>query len=767
MDAGSTYALSGGTLYTPTININNGTFTFASGTLATDASTPAVAIVLGENGIFAANPISNANSNYTYTGNGTLALTMNHRLDNTISGTFTDFAGTVAVNKGALSSARFDARSANVSDSLKNNSNVTIALTDGTQLMGGTFACDLNITGTGYIEAKTGGDYYFGVLRDVSCTGVVTLTGNATIGGDTTIGGTTTLSNTVTANGNYTLTLGGNYNPNDKINISGQIKDGTSGALTLTLQSSTTTLGNANNTYSGGTTISSGSTLNALSAGSLGSAGVTNNGTLTFNISENGSFAQTITGSGVLNKTGTGTLKLTGANTNTGNTTVSAGTLDLSQGVIYKNLGANRAVTIGGGADSPATLIIAGFGWNNAHSLGTLNYSQGNFVLNNGTLQTSINAATGRGITLNAGGGTFNVIEGTTLTLQNTGNNKIAGAGSLTKTGTGVLKIESNNNTYTGNTIVSAGTLDLSQGVIYNTGTTTGCRHTVTIGGGADSPATLIIGGFEWNNSHSLGQLNNNQGNFVLNNGTVQTSIDAKTKRAITLNAGGGTFNVVEGTTLTLENSGANKITGVGVLIKTGTGMLKITSTNNDYTGETRVKAGELIIDGSLLSSSALIVDYGAMLSGSGEIGCDVTINDGGYLSPGNSPGTITLKSGLNMSGIWNEEITSLDLFDKTVVTGAATFDDTSVLNVFLTGYTPAPGDTFDILTAATITGYDNWENLLSASSRYIWNLSLVDINGGGQALRLSVDANAVPEPSTWALLMLGVLGLLGLRRRR
>ena len=41
-------------------------------------------------------------------------------------------------------------------------------------------------------------------------------------------------------------------------------------------------------------------------------------------------------------------------------------------------------------------------------------------------------------------------------------------------------------------------------------------------------------------------------------------------------------------------------------------------------------------------------------------------------------------------------------------------------------------------------------------------NLSVVDNHN----VRMQIDANAVPEPSTWALLVLGIAGLLYWRKR-
>src|SRR5258705_5440042 len=178
----------------------------------------------------------------------------------------------------------------------------------------------------------------------------------------------------------------------------------------------TTTL-TANNTYSGGTTISAGplavgadANLGAASGGlSFGGgtlqylAGFTSNRGVTLNagggtFDTNGNEAtlgETITGIGPLTKTGAGTLTLTGANTYSGSRTISTGTLQIGSG-------------------------------------GTAGSIVGNIV-NNAAL-------------------TFNRSDDLTF------SGEISGAGSLTKVGTGTFTL-SGTNSYSGATTISSGTL--------------------------------------------------------------------------------------------------------------------------------------------------------------------------------------------------------------------------------------------------------------------------------------------------------------------
>lgn len=104
---------------------------------------------------------------------------------------------------------------------------------------------------------------------------------------------------------------------------------GTGGASTLTKIGDGTQILSGNNTYSGATTISAG--ILQLGAGgtsgTLGSGAVQNDATLVFNRSDTFTVANLMAGSGQLEKAGSGTQILTAANTYSGSTTISGGSL--------------------------------------------------------------------------------------------------------------------------------------------------------------------------------------------------------------------------------------------------------------------------------------------------------------------------------------------------------------------------------------------------------------------------------------------------------
>ncbi|EDW1566280.1 AIDA autotransporter, partial [Salmonella enterica subsp. enterica serovar Mbandaka] len=169
---------------------------------------------------------------------------------------------------------------------------------------GGTF--DNAIGGSGNV-VKSGAD-------------TLTLSGSNSYTGGTTISGGTLVASTVEALGtgdvtnNATLELntGGDFINN--IGGTGRVEK--SGDDTLTLSGS--------NTYTGGTLINGG-TLVASNVEALGTGDVTDNATLALNTG--GTFDNAISGSGQVVKSGDKMLTLSGANSYSGGTLISDGTL--------------------------------------------------------------------------------------------------------------------------------------------------------------------------------------------------------------------------------------------------------------------------------------------------------------------------------------------------------------------------------------------------------------------------------------------------------
>ncbi|HWM24162.1 MAG TPA: autotransporter-associated beta strand repeat-containing protein [Chthoniobacterales bacterium] len=195
---------------------------------------------------------------------------------------------------------------------------------------------------------------------------------NATSLGTT--GGGTTVSSGATLQLQNNITIG-----NEALTLRGGGATGQNGALVNV---------SGTNNYGGLLTLGAASTISSDS----GTLNLTNIGTitgatygLTLRGSGNGSVASTIgTTSGTLTKSGTGTWTLTGANTFTGATTVNGGTLTLAAGSTGA-LGFTSAITVNSGG----TLLLAGNNQINnfaSLTLGGGTFARGNF--NEGGLNT-------------------------------------------------------------------------------------------------------------------------------------------------------------------------------------------------------------------------------------------------------------------------------------------------------------------------------------------------------------------------------------------
>jgi fibronectin-binding autotransporter adhesin len=197
---------------------------------------------------------------------------------------------------------------------------------------------------------------------------VKTGSGTQVLDGANTYSGTSTISG-----GTLQIGSGGSSGQigSGTITNNAELKINRSGTVTLSqaitgsgivTQAGTTVL-TGNNTYSGGTTISSGTVRvgDGGLTGSVGGGAISNDGTLEIKRSNSVALSQAITGSGSLAQTGTGDTTLSGnANSYSGTTIVSSGTLLATNTSPTSSATGSSSVIIGNGARLAGTGRISG-----------------------------------------------------------------------------------------------------------------------------------------------------------------------------------------------------------------------------------------------------------------------------------------------------------------------------------------------------------------------------------------------------------------------
>ncbi|GAR72471.1 outer membrane protein IcsA autotransporter precursor [Salmonella enterica] len=603
-----------------------------------------------------------------------------------------------------------------------------------------------NVTDNATLEMNTGGDFDNAISGSgqvvKSGDKTLTLSGANSYSGATTISGGTLVATNVDALGSGDVTddatlelnTGGTFD--NAISGSGQVVK--SGDETLTLSGT--------NSYSGGTLISGG-TLVASNVEALGTGDVTNDAVLELNTG--GTFDNAISGSGQVVKSGDKMLTLSGANSYSGGTLISDGTLVASNvealgsgdvtndAVLELNTGGTFDNVISGSGkvekSGDDALTLSG---SNTYSGGTL-ISDGTLVANNvdalGTGDVTNNAA----LALNTGGDFIN---------------NIGGTGRVEKSGDQTLTL-SGSNTYTGGTLISSGTLvatsvdALGTGNVTNNATlalNTGGDFITNIGGtgrvekSGDDALTL-----SGSNTYTGGTLISG-GTLVANDVNALGTGDVTDNAALMLNTGGDFINNIGGTgrveksgddTLTL--SGSNTYTG-GTLISGGTlvandvnalGTGDVTDNatlalnavgdfNNAIGGSGKVeKSGDdtLTLSGSNTYTGGTLINGGTLVAsnvealGTGDVTDDATLelNTGGKFDNAISGSGNVVKSGAD----------TLTLSGSNTYTGGTTINDGTLVATSVDAL--GTGDVTDDATLELNTGGD-FDNAISGSGQVV-----------------------------------------------
>ena len=686
----STVSMNGTAINLGTIAFNTsaGSYTFNAGGGSLTLSGAASALTVN----------ANTTGNVTQTFNVAVNLTPNTTsaaFTNNGTDVFLDFAGGVnSGNQSRVVSFTGTGRGGRVNGLTQGGGNTSVTF-------GGSGAWEFSGTtnASGNLTISTTGGLL--ISGNLSSTARTTLSGRAMINNDLTTGGLSairlTQSGTLEAygadrtinTGNHTLDTNATFAGSNTITIASLATiGGSTGSLINNITGTGKSLVFTNaNFYLADT--------EAARTRVIGGSGTTE---IQSNITNNGvgnTFA-----SGII-KQGTGTLILSGSNSYNGSTQIQGGALVMnSAGAMTSgNILLNGGVLGLGAGNFTSNFGTANnnFRWTQAGGVGggfaaygadrSVNVGGAGANINWGTVQFILNGQT---FMLGAADSTHTLtyvnplgLGNATRTIQvadGTSSSNVDGefsgvlsgtGGGINKTGTGTLLLSANN-TYSGETLLAAGTLALGHAnalgvggnISFSGGTLQyGANNTTDyssrlVGSGsavkidtnsqsvtyASALASSNSGGLEKIGSGTLILAGNNTyaGGTTITAGTLQIGNGGTTgslaSSSTISNSGALVFN--RSNTLAQGTDFSNTITGAGSLIQNGSGTL-VLSANNTYSGSTTINAGTIQLTGSI-SSSPTTINSGGTLMGNGTAGT-VTIASGGTIGPGNSPGTLTV----------------------------------------------------------------------------------------------------------------------------
>jgi autotransporter-associated beta strand protein len=368
---------------------------------------------------------------------------------------------------------------------------------------------------------------------------------------------------------------------------------------------------------------------------------------------------------------GSATWLLTGANTYTGATTVSAGVLQIGgsnldsaiilgphatlelnglnarigslagSGILQNNSTTAAALTMGGnntsttfsgviqdGGAGALSMVKAGLG---TFTLTGTNTYTGTTTISAGVLQVGSGGTTG---TLGSGA----VINNSSLVINRSDAlsiaNDFSGIGSLTQVGAGTTTL-AGDSSYSGSTTINAGVLSVS----------------VLANGGSNS---------------NLGASTNAATNLVLNGGTLQyTGVEAGTDRLFSVGTNGGTLDASGTGTLNFTNTGSmgfNSQSGIRTLTLTGTNngdntLAAVIGDNGGATALTKSGLGTWVLTGNNNNSGITMISAGGLQIGAGgttgSLGSGAVTNNSRLII--NRSDAITLANEISGSGSFTQ----------------------------------------------------------------------------------------------------------------
>jgi len=353
---------------------------------------------------------------------------------------------------------------------------------------------------------------------------------------------------------------------------------------------------------------------------------------------------------------------------------------------------------------------------------------QGADLLNTGYVySTVVSAITGTGTLTNSYGGTIKMKGNIDVAIINAGVVSAIG-GTMTLNGNVANNVTGRMEAGPGATIQLANGLATNQGTINLTGGTFDNNgHTLTNTGEITGNGTLKTGGITNTGTVNLwgSEPTAVYGNVTNHNLMNVTDLSATFFDDVTNNG-------------TVTNSGSIIVCGAYTQL-----------------------AGQTINNGILTQTSIDI--QGGSLSGFGTIYGNVAIGSGAWVSPGISPGTLTINGDFASDGNLFFEIGGLDAgqFDVLHINGNASFTGGTIAFDFIHAFHASEGDYWEFLLADNIMGWDTLNvSVDGLGTGLAWEIDA--IAGGGRQLLIT----EVPLPATIWLLGLGLAGLVARSRR-
>ena len=583
----------------------------------------------------------NSTQNYTFSGGGSLAGSGSLTKSGTgalILSTVNGYSGVTVISQGTVQlgdgSNTGTVGAGNVTD---------LGLLAFNEPSGTTFTN--SITGSGNLIQQSSGTLVLNGNNNYS--GTTTISSGTLQVGDSSSPSGTLGSGTVTDNSALV------FSRPDSVTQSGLITS----TGTLTQQGSGTLIVTANNNFTGGTTISSG-TLQMGNGGTTGSVptNLVDNGTLAFDHSADETYSAVISGSGAVAKLASNKLTLTGTNTYNGNTTISAGTLKMGNIAAIPNGSGFGNIVLNGGSSSAGTLDINGLNATINGLSGSSNAVLGQVVNNSGTATNIFTIGAGDAAT------TFN---GTIKDNTGTGG-KIA----LVKIGAGTITLDSTNS-YTGGTVISNGVLATGNDLANGSGS-------FSAFGSTNNPVVLNGGGLTLFNSGS-------------DNGSTMFSF---ANPLVVSNGQTGTLTVFERGTL------SSALTGSGTLNVNSAGQ------RCGFAGNWSAFTGTINLTGNLRMANTL-----------GYSNAVLFLNDGADLDGGTSAGAGTSGSVYDIGELGGTSAATIGAASKPTVNPVFRVGWKNTINTFAGTIENAAGGVTSIVKVGTGTWYLSGQNTYSGST--------------------------------------------------